>query len=199
MMEKFMEFLFKNISNSSYLLAEVSQFEDDAYQQFQTAYKEGYILDLFAYRSDIDSYEISPFVNLLSKAGLFVFAVFTIGILWTIISLDIVDQKKEIGTFRSIGLSGFRVSLLFIFQTLIVCVVSYIIALFVGNYAINLFNSTIYDTENIIHLSMYMMTYRSPIFLLLFLLVITSLALFLPLSKIMSQKIIDVINERGEL
>ena len=46
---------------------------------------------------------------------------------------------------------------------------------------------------------MYMMTYRSPIFLLLFLLVITSLALFLPLSKIMSQKIIDVINERGEL
>ena len=196
---KVMEFLFKNISNSSYLLAEVSQFEDDAYQQFQTAYKEGYILDLFAYRSDIDSYEISPFVNLLSKAGLFVFAVFTIGILWTIISLDIVDQKKEIGTFRSIGLSGFRVSLLFIFQTLIVCVVSYIIALFVGNYAINLFNSTIYDTENIIHLSMYMMTYRSPIFLLLFLLVITSLALFLPLYKIMSQKIIDVINERGEL
>ena len=56
---KVMEFLFKNISNSSYLLAEVSQFEDDAYQQFQTAYKEGYILDLFAYRSDIDSYEIS--------------------------------------------------------------------------------------------------------------------------------------------
>ena len=196
---KVMEFLFQNISNSSYLLAEVSQFEDDAYDQFLTAYEEGYILDLFAYRADIDSYEISPFVNLLSKAGLFVFAVFTIGILWTIISLDIVDQKKEIGTFRSIGLSGFRVSLLFIFQTLIVSIISYVLALFVGNYAINIFNSTIYDTENIIHLSMYMMTYRSPIFLLVFLLVITSLALFLPLYKIMSQKIIDVINERGEL
>ena len=196
---KVMEFLFKNISKSSSLIAEVSPFADDAYKQFQDAYNEGYILDLFAYRADIDSYEISPFVNLLSKAGLFVFAVFTIGILWTIISLDIVDQKKEIGTFRSIGLSGFRVSLLFIFQTLIVCVISYIIALFVGNYAINLFDSTIYDSENIIHLSMYMMTYRSPVFLLIFLLVITSLALVLPLSKIMSQKIIDVINERGEL
>lgn len=196
---KVMEFIFKNVSNSSYLLAEVSQFEDIAYEQFETAYNEGYILDLFAYRADIDSYEISPFVNLLSKAGLFVFAVFTIGILWTIISLDIVDQKKEIGTFRSIGLSGFRVSLLFIFQTLIICLISYVIALFVGNYAITLFNSTIYDTTNVIHLSMYMMTYRSPIFLLIFLLVITSLALFLPLYKIMSQKIIDVINERGEL
>ncbi len=196
---KVMEFIFKNVSNSSYLLAEVSPFEDIAYEQFETAYNEGYILDLFAYRADIDSYEISPFVNLLSKAGLFVFAVFTIGILWTIISLDIVDQKKEIGTFRSIGLSGFRVSLLFIFQTLIICLISYVIALFVGNYAITLFNSTIYDTTNVIHLSMYMMTYRSPIFLLIFLLVITSLALFLPLYKIMSQKIIDVINERGEL
>ena len=196
---KVMEFLFKNVSKSSYLLAEVSPFADDAYQQFKDAYDEGYILDLFAYRADIDSYEISPFINLLSKAGLFVFAIFTIGILWTIITLDIVDQKKEIGTFRSIGLSGFRVSLLFIFQTLIICVISYFIGLVVGNYAINIFDSTIYDMENVIHLSMYMMTYRSPIFLLLFLLVITSLALILPLSKIMSQKIIDVINERGEL
>lgn len=196
---KVMEFLFNNVSNSSYLLAEVSPFENIAYEQFQTAYDEGYILDLFAYRSDIDSYEISPFVNLLSKAGLFVFAVFTIGILWTIISLDIVDQKKEIGTFRSIGLSGFKVSLLFIFQTLVICIISYVIALLVGNYAIQLFDSTIYDSENLIHLSMYMMTYRSPVFLIIFLLVITSIALILPLSKIMSQKIIDVINERGEL
>ena len=197
--KKVMEFLFNQLSNSSYLLAEVSPFESDAYDQFEQAYEEGYILDLFAYRSDIDSYEISPFVNLLSKAGLFVFAVFTIGILWTIISLDIVDQKKEIGTFRSIGLSGMRVSLIFIFQTAVICIISYIIALIAGNYAIQLFDSTIHDSENLIHLSMFMMTYRSPVLLIVFLLVITSLALFLPLYKIMSQKIIDVINERGEL
>ena len=197
--KKVMEFLFNQLSNSSYLLAEVSPFESDAYEQFEQAYEEGYLLDLFAYRSDIDSYEISPFVNLLSKAGLFVFAVFTIGILWTIISLDIVDQKKEIGTFRSIGLSGMRVSLIFIFQTAVICIISYIIALIAGNYAIQLFDSTIHDSENLIHLSMFMMTYRSPVLLIVFLLVITSLALFLPLYKIMSQKIIDVINERGEL
>lgn len=192
--------IFNNVvKNSSSLLAEVSPFEATAYSQFQNAYNNGYIIDLFSYQADIDAYEISPFVNLLSKAGLFVFAVFTIGILWTIISLDIVDSKKEIGTFRSIGLSGAKVSMIFIFQTLIICVFSYIIALLAGNYAINIYNSQIYDSTNVIHLSMYMMTYRSPVFLIVFLLVITALALFLPLSKIMRQRIIDVINERGDL
>ena len=195
-----MDYIFNNgPKNNSFLLAEMSNFEETAYGQFKKAYNNGYIIDLFKYREDIDSYEISPFINLLSKAGVFVFAIFTIGILWTIISLDIVDARKEIGTFRSIGLSGFEVSLIFIFQTLIVCTLSYIIALILGNIAINMYNSTIYDSLNIIHLSMYMMTYRSPVFLIIFVSVIAFLALFLPLFKIMRQKIIDVINERGEL
>ena len=195
-----MEFIFNNGPKSqASLLAEMSPFGRIAYNDFKKAYNAGYVIDIFAYRTDIDSYEISPFINLLSKAGLFVFAVFTIGILWTIISLDIVDSRKEIGTFRSIGLSGGKVSLIFIIQTLIICSLSYIIALVLGNYAIKLYDSTLYDSLHVIRLSMYMMTYRSPVFLILFLLVITSLALFLPLSKIMRQKIIDVINERGEL
>ncbi|MBQ2891781.1 MAG: ABC transporter ATP-binding protein/permease [Bacilli bacterium] len=195
-----MEFIFNNgPKNNSFLLAEMPQFEEKAYEQFKTAYDNGYIIDLFKYREDIDTYEISPFVNLLSKAGVFVFAVFTIGILWTIISLDIVDARKEIGTFRSIGLSGFEVSLIFIFQTLMICTLSYIIALILGNIAIQLYDQTIFDSLNVIHLSMYMMTYRSPIFLVVFVIVIAFLALFLPLFKIMRQKIIDVINERGEL
>ena len=195
-----MEFIFNNgPKTKAALLAEMSPFGRVAYNDFKKAYNAGYVIDIFAYRADIDSYEISPFINLLSKAGLFVFAVFTIGILWTIISLDIVDSKKEIGTFRSIGLSGGKVSLIFIIQTLIICSLSYIIALILGNYAIKLYDSTLYDNLHVIRLSMYMMTYRSPVYLVIFLLVITTLALFLPLSKIMRQKIIDVINERGDL
>ena len=195
-----MDFLFTNTSkNSSYLLAELSNFKNVAYRQFQNAYQKGYIIDTFKYREDIDSYEISPFINLLSKAGLFVFAVFTIGILWTIISLDIVDSKKEIGTFRSIGLSGAKVSFIFIFQTLIICFFAYIIGLVVGYYAIKIYDQTIMDNLQLIHLSMFTMTYRSPLLLIVFLLVITSVALVLPLAKIMRQRIIDVINEREDL
>jgi len=46
---------------------------------------------------------------------------------------------------------------------------------------------------------MYMMTYRSPIFLIIFLIIMTSAAIFIPPYKIMSQKIIDVISERDAL
>lgn len=193
-------FQFFNEQNE-FLMAELPSDKVEAYNLFQKVYDngDGYILDVWAYRNDIDSFTIDPFIDLLSKVGLFVFAVFTIGILWTIITIDIVDSKKEIGIFRSIGLSGFKVSLIFIFQTLIVCLIAYGISLFAGNYAINLYNSTLMDDLNLIHLSMYMMTYRSPIFLIIFLAVITTVAMFVPLYKIMSQKIIDVISERDSL
>lgn len=186
---------------NEFLMAELPKNKETAYKLFNQVYDkgEGYILDVWAYRSDIDSFTVDPFIDLLSKVGLFVFAIFTIGILWTIITIDIVDSKKEIGIFRSIGLSGFKVSLIFIFQTLIVCLIAYGVSLVVGNYAINLYNGTLMDDLNLIHLSMYMMTYRSPIFLLIFLAVITTIAMFVPLYKIMSQKIIDVISERDSL
>ncbi len=186
---------------NEYLMAELPESKEEAYSIFQEVYDNGngYILDVWAYRSDIDSFTVDPFIDLLSKVGLFVFAVFTIGILWTIITIDIVDSKKEIGIFRSIGLSGFKVSLIFIFQTLVVCILAYAISLVAGSYAINIYNDTIMDSLNLIQLSMYMQTYRSPIFLLIFLGVITTLAMFVPLYKIMSQKIIDVISERDSL
>ena len=47
-----------------------------------------------------------------------------------------------------------------------------------------------------IHLSMYTLTYRSPLILAIFVLVITLFSTILPLIKIMRKKIIDVINER---
>ncbi len=186
---------------NEFLMAELPEDKEAAYRLFNKVYDngKGYILNVWAYRNDIDSFTVDPFIDLLSKVGLFVFAVFTIGILWTIITIDIVDSKKEIGIFRSIGLSGFKVSLIFIFQTAIVCIIAYILALIAGNYATNLYNSTIMDNLNLIHLSMYMQTYRSPIYLLIFLVIITTIAMFVPLYKIMSQKIIDVISERDSL
>jgi len=187
------------VQDSENLLAELPTDAKQAYQLFNNAYQNGYILDVWPYRNDIDAYTIDPFVDLISKAGLFVFAVFSIGILWTITTLDIVDSKKEIGIFRSIGLSGFRVSFIYIFQTFVISLVAYILALFLGSYAIRYFNSGIMDELNQVHLSMFMPTTRSPLYLVLFLIATTTLALFVPLYKIMSQKIIDVISERDSL
>lgn len=186
-------------NDTEYMVAEMPKVEKDAYKEFKKAYRAGYILDMFAYQADIDSYTIDPFIDLLSKVGLFVFAVFTIGILWTIISIEIVDSKKEIGIFRSIGLSGSKVSFIFIFQTAIISIVAWGLSLIASNFILNIFNQNIMDDLGIIRLSMYMMTYRSPIFLIIFLIIMTGAAIFIPLYKIMSQKIIDVISERDAL
>lgn len=187
------------IHSSENLMAELPQNPEAAYALFNAAYENGYIIDVWNYRSDIDAYMVDPFIDLISKAGLFVFAVFSIGILWTIISLEIVDSRKEIGILRSIGLSGLKVSYIYIFQTLVTGIIALTVAFFVSRYAINFYNGQIMDQLQQIHLSMYSITYRTPLYLVIFLIIICTISLFYPLYKIMSQKIVDIINERSQL
>lgn len=167
-----------------------------AYSLFNKVYKCGYILDVWKYHTDIDSYVVDPFVDIISKAGLVVFVAFSIGIMWTIITIEIVDSKKEIGILRSIGLSGLKVSFIFIIQALFVNLVAYLLSMVISNYVITFYNSGLHDELNLISLYMYTFTYRTPLYLLLFVLAMTLISTTFPLSKIMSQKIIDVINER---
>ena len=186
------------------VMVELPEDPEKALQLFNKAYNlrdeekgiTGYIINVWAYRDDIDSYEVDPFINIISKGGLFVFTVFTIGIMWTIISIEIVDSRKEIGILRSIGLSGVKVSLIFILQTVSVNLIAYAVAVRLAQWFIPLYNSQITDTTGKVILYMYTLTYRTPVFLLIFVLVMTISCTVLPLLKIMRQKIIDVINER---
>ncbi|MFR7881174.1 MAG: FtsX-like permease family protein [Christensenellales bacterium] len=65
----------------------------------------------------------------VSKGGLIFFTILAIGIMWTIISIEIVDSRKEIGIMRSIGLSGSKVSLLFIIQSLCINLLAYFVSI----------------------------------------------------------------------
>lgn len=187
----------KNYSQPSELvLVKLPNSGSEAYKLFNKVYQKGYVIDVWKYHNDIDSYVVDPFVNILSKAGLVVFISFTIGIMWTIITIEIVDSKKEIGILRSIGLSGIKVSTIFIIQSLIVNLIAYGISIVIANQFIQFYNANIMDELNLITLNMYMMTYRTPVYLLVFVVLITLVSTFMPLYKIMSQKIIDVINER---
>lgn len=178
------------------VITQLPSSSDETYRLFQKAYRAGYIIDVWAYRLDIDAYEVDPFIDIVAKAGLVVFVAFTMGIMWTIITIEIVDSKKEIGILRSIGLSGPKVSLIFVLQSLIVNVLAFVIAIFIARYAISWYNSGITDNLNLITLYMYTFTYRSPLFLFIFVIGMTIVSTFIPLYRIMSQKIIDVINER---
>lgn len=168
----------------------------ETYQLFQKTFKKGYVIDVWKYHTDIDSYVVDPFIDIISKAGLIVFVAFSVGIMWTIITIEIVDSKKEIGILRSIGLSGLKVSFIFIIQALFVNLIAYGLSMILSNFVINFYNSGIYDELNLINLYMYTFTYRTPLYLLIFVLIMTFISTCLPLYKIMSQKIIDVINER---
>ena len=178
------------------IILELPTSASKAYQYFNTAFNKGYVINVWKYRADIDSYTVDPFVDIISKAGLFVFIVFTMGIMWTIMTIEIVDSKKEIGILRSIGLSGSKVSLIFVIQTLFVNLCAYFIGVYIASKIIPIYNGTIHDELNIITLYMYSMTYRTPVFLLIFVIVMSLLTTLVPLYKITSQKIIDVINER---
>ena len=180
------------------VIVELSNNPSVVLNQFKTLYNNDYhfIIDVFQYKDSIESYNVDPMIKFASTGGLIVFTILTIGIMWTIISIEIVDSKKEIGILRSIGLSGKKVSLIFIIQTLFINVLSYLGSIPIAYYIINAFGANIKDGLGEINLSMYSLTYRSPLALAAFVLLITLFSTILPLLKIMRKKIIDVINER---
>lgn len=178
------------------ILVELPNNSEDAYALFNRALEAGYVIDVWAYQQDIDTYIVDPFLDLASKAGLFIFAIFTMGIMWTIISIEIVDSKKEIGILRSIGLSGGKVAFIFIFQTASVIILSYFLGVYGGYKVIPLLNNGITDEFGKITLYMYTFTYRTPLFLAILVVIMTGISTIIPLFKILTQKIIDVINER---
>lgn len=180
------------------ILFQIPNDSKKAYDQFNEAIEKGYVIDVFAYKNDIESYNVDPLINFASKAGLFVFAAFTIGIMWTIITIEIVDSKKEIGILRSIGLSGGKVSFIFTLQICIVVFFSYILGNLLSYYLIPIYNSGIHDELNKITLYMYTFTFRSPLYLFGFVVLMTIIATSIPLNKIMRHKIIDIINERDD-
>lgn len=178
------------------ILVELPNNSQEAYNLFNRALDGGYVIDVWAYQQDIDTYIVDPFLDLASKAGLFIFAIFTMGIMWTIISIEIVDSKKEIGILRSIGLSGGKVAFIFVFQTASVIFLSYFLGVFGGYKIVPLLNNGITDEFGKVTLYMYTFTYRTPLYLALLVIGMTSISTIIPLFKILSQKIIDVINER---
>ena len=178
------------------ILVELPNDSVEAYNLFNRALEAGYVIDVWEYQQDIDTYIVDPFLDLASKAGLFIFAIFTMGIMWTIISIEIVDSKKEIGILRSIGLSGGKVSFIFIFQTSVIILLSYFVGVFGGYKLIPLLNNGITDEFGKVTLYLYSFTYRTPLYLALLVIIMTTISTIIPLFKILSQKIIDVINER---
>lgn len=190
--------LSKTTNDQEKVIIELSKDPSVVMQHFKTLYNNDYhfIIDVFDYQTQIESYAVDPIVEFASTGGLIIFTILTIGIMWTIISIEIVDSRKEIGILRSIGINSKKVSLIFIIQSLIVNILAYIVSLPISNKIIEIFGSNITDALGEIKLSMYTLTYRTPLYLIIFIVSITFISTIIPLVKIMSKKIINIINER---
>ena len=190
----------QNLKPEEKIVVELPKDPAKALKQFQDLYNNEYhfVVDIFQFKDEIESYNVDPVIEFASTGGLIVFTILTIGIMWTVISIEIVDSRKEIGIMRSIGLSGFKVSLIFFIQMFFVNLLAYGISLPIAKYAINSYGANIMDPLGKVHLSLYTLTNRTPIYLAIFVLAITLISSIIPLLKIMSQKIINVINEREE-
>ena len=178
------------------IFLELPNNKEQALMTFNEANKLGYIINVWNYQSDIDNYKVDEFIDIASKAGLYIFAVFAIGIIWTVVSIEIVDSKKEIGILRSIGLSSGRVASIFIFQCVTVIFLSYFLGVYGAYRLIPIYNSSIMDEFKQIILYIYSFTYRTPLYLGIFTIGMCIISTAFPLGKIMSHRIIDVINER---
>lgn len=188
----------KSNNDQEKIVVELSNNPATALKQFNKLYNNDYhfIIDVFNYQTYIESYNVDPMINFASKGGLIFFTILAIGIMWTIISIEIVDSRKEIGIMRSIGLSGSKVSLIFIIQSLFINLFAYCVSIPISMKLIELYGRNITDPLGEISLSLYTLTYRSPIILLIFTIIVTFISTFIPLIKIMSKKIINIINER---
>lgn len=192
------DFIDTEYKESENIIVELPNNPQRALQIFNQLYKDEhhYIIDVFQYKDRIESYDVDPIIEFASTGGLIVFTILTIGIMWSVISIEIVDSKKEIGIMRSIGLTGWKVSLIFFIQMFFINLIAYGISIPIAKYAIESYGTNLTDALGEIQLTMYTMTYRTPIYLAIFVIVITAFSTFLPLLKIISQKIINVINER---
>jgi energy-coupling factor transporter ATP-binding protein EcfA2 len=99
---------------------------------------------------------------------------------------------------RILVLSGGKVSFIFIFQCASVILLSYIISVIAAYNIVPMLNIGITDEFNKITLYMYTFTYRTPLYLAILVVAMTAISTVIPLFKILTQKIIDVINERDK-
>lgn len=137
-------------------------------------------------------------INTLSKIFMYVaigFAAFSALMLMNYISTSISYKKREIGVLRAVGARGLDVFKIFLFEALIICLISSILAIAVTGVACMLINIAVRDSAGIF---VQLLDFGIIQVLLIFAigLAVAFISSFLPTNKIARKKPIDAINNR---
>lgn len=131
--------------------------------------------------------------NILFFAGLFfVFCLFSVLMIFNFIIINIKNSTKDIGIYMSLGMSGFRISLIYLFQVLMISLISMIVAL-IGTTIFLFVLDSIFSSQALIDFSIINMTSFGIFVIIIIAFITPMLTIFIPLLNLSNKKPIDVI------
>lgn len=131
--------------------------------------------------------------NLFLFAGLFfVFCLFSILMIFNFIIINIKNSTRDIGIYMSLGMNGYKISMIYFFQVLMVSIISLIIGL-VGSAIFLLILDAIFSSQSPINFKIIKYTFVGILAMTSLAFVAPSLAVVFPLINLSRKKPIDVI------
>lgn len=131
--------------------------------------------------------------NLLLFAGLFfVFCLFSILMIFNFIIINIKNSTRDIGIYSSLGMNGFKISMIYFFQVLIVSIISLIIGL-IGSAIFLIILDSVFSSKSPIDFRILKYTILGVITMTLLAFLTPMLAVIIPLYNLGKKKPIDVI------
>lgn len=138
---------------------------------------------------------VDNFINdnlFLFAAMFFVFCLFSILMIFNFIIINIKNSTKDIGIYMSLGMNGFKISMIYFFQVLIVSVISLIIGL-IGSAVFLFVLDAIFSSQSPINFSIIKYTFLGILAMFGLAFITPSIAVIIPLFNLSRKKPIDVL------
>ena len=131
--------------------------------------------------------------NLFLFAGLFfVFCLFSILMIFNFIVINIKNSTRDIGIYMSLGMNGFKISMIYFFQVLFVSTISLVIGL-IGSALFLIILDLIFSLQSPINFQILKYTFRGVLAMVALAYFAPSMAVIFPLFNLSRKKPINVI------
>ena len=132
-------------------------------------------------------------MNIILFIGLFfVFCLFSILIIFNFVIINIKNSTKDIGIYLSLGMNGWKVSLIYLFQVLLISVISIIISLVGTLVFLNVLDAN-FSAQALIDFKIIKFTGLGVVSIIALATLTPLLAVIFPLVNLSKKKPIDII------
>ena len=125
-------------------------------------------------------------------AVFFVFALFSVLLIFNFVIINIKNSTRDIGIYMSLGFSGWKISLIYLFQVIILGVVAFLISL-IGTGVFLLVLDAHFTSLAAVNLSIIKMSIVGSLIVLLIALLTPIISVIIPLINLSRKNPVDVI------